>query len=194
MAVTLDIQAVQSDNGKKITVNDTSENRSENITDLTSVSFSIARWNYETDAYETIGSVTLNESYTSQDQMEYYIEIYDGDMVISSKQNSTKQTIGSYSNDIIKDGIWRIEYSTSHEESAQVFLFHYNYERKLGVYTLFRDLPSHFKQDQIRYNRNVESALLRKAILNSLNFSAEFGQLEIIEEIDLLLKDLLNND
>jgi hypothetical protein len=193
MAVTLDINAVQADNGKKITVNDASENRLENIDSITSVSFTISKYDYDTNTYGAIGSITIDETYTSQEQMEYYIEISDGNLVISTKQDDTEQTIGAYDNEVIKDGIWKINFGTS-ADNAVDFLFHFDYESKLEVYNLHRDLPDHFKQDEIKYNEDVEAALLRKAFLNSLHYSAEFGQLEIIEEIDLVLRDLLDND
>lgn len=192
MAVTLDIKAVQSDNGKKITINDTSEGRTDPPSP-SSVSFTVSKYDYDTNTYNSIGSATITEGYTSQDQMEYYIEPYDGDLVVYSKQDPTKVVIGVYDNDIIEDDIWKINYGTS-VDPAEDFLFHYSYESKLGVYNLYRDLPDHFLKDQIKYDKNVEAALLRKAFLNSLNYSAEFGQLEIIEEFDLMLRDLLNND
>lgn len=191
MAVTLDINAEQADNGRKITITDVSEERTDPPSP-TSVTIGIEKYNYETNAFDKdYGSVTLSEGYTSQDQMEYYVVPDGSNLTLESKQGATG-TFNPYSDDIITDGIWRISYGTNLETDLN-FLFHFNYESKLGVYRLYRDLPDKFQIGKIQYNTDVESALLRKAFLNSLNYAARFGQLEIIEDNDLILRDLLND-
>jgi len=201
----LDITAQQSDDGEKITIKDTSnwDEATEDVTDITDVRISLEKYDYNTNSYISYGEVVISPlTVSSQSDLEFYITSDGSNLQIESK-SGVSDTFDSkeYTKEIIEDGIWKIRYTNDVDDSDFTdsidysdFLFHYNYENKLSVYETFTDLPDSFSADEIIYNNDVESSLLKSAFLTALNYSAEFGQLEIIEKLDKLLTDLNTDD
>lgn len=209
MALVLDLRSEQRDDGKQLTIWDTTEGwgtgGNDDVTDITRVTIKVEYHVYGNDysTYTDYGTATFDYTagdITAQSSLKFYIYSDESNLIVKDYVDSSEQTLSTtvYTDEILNDGIWRVTYTiykgAYSEIDSQSFYYLLNYEDKVAVYEEGRALNDDYKLEELEYNSAVEQFLLRNAILKAEEYSAAAGQLEITEEIQQTLKNIMSDE